>query len=75
MVAWTPVVVLTKVGMSKLSQFILETGVMIERSQSGKVQSEATPFVGDIGHKNEDLPGGCWKCGKIVELPKSLMEK
>lgn len=47
-----------------------------ERTQSklksGKVQSEETPFVGDIVHIKDDLPRGCWRCGKIIELPRSF---
>lgn len=68
-------VVLTKVGMSKLSQFILETGVMIERSQSGKVQSEATPFVGDIGHKMRICLADVGNVEKLLNCRKVLMEK
>jgi hypothetical protein len=47
-----------------------------ERTQSklkcGRIQSAATPFVGDVVHIKEDLPRNCWKLGKIVELPTSF---
>ncbi|XP_053392224.1 uncharacterized protein LOC128554915 [Mercenaria mercenaria] len=47
-----------------------------ERTQSelksGKVQSAETPFIGEVVLIKEDLPRGCWKYGKIIDLPKSF---
>ncbi|XP_053385862.1 uncharacterized protein LOC128550600 [Mercenaria mercenaria] len=47
-----------------------------ERNQSklksGKVQSAKTPFIGEGVLIKEDLSRGCWKYGKIIDLPKSF---
>ena len=46
-----------------------------ERTQrklkSGRMQSHFTPNVGDVVLVKDDLPRGCWRIGKVVNLVQS----